>query len=128
MQWVVFLIVGYIWVTATEDWGWNGWVAFIFGCVCAGIIAGFWEAVFGKNLMDGDEKAAEAEDTNKSKSGFADTALKMGAGYGIGKLTGKKTYAYECRNCHHYEERSQHQKIGVKCPRCGRKAMHISKI
>lgn len=127
MQWVVFLIVGYIWLTATDDWGWNGWWAFIFACMCAGVIAGIWEFIFGKSLMDGNEPKREAEDTGNSSS-FTDTALKMGAGYGIGKLTGKKTYAYECRTCHHYEERSQHQKIGVKCPRCGRKGMQISKI
>ena len=127
MHWVVFFIGAYFWNTAYSDWGWNGWVAFFFAVVCVGVILGIWETLFGKSMVDGGS-SGDSSSNNEKGSSLTDTALKMGAGYGIAKLTGKKTYAYECTTCHHYEERSQHQKIGVKCSRCGRKTVQISKI
>ena len=127
MQWVIWFLIAYVWVTATNDWGWNGWVAFFFACVCAGGVMGIWQVIFGKSMLD-DGGSSSPSVENEKGSSLTDTALKMGAGYGIAKLTGKKTYAYECRSCNHYEERSQHQKIGVKCTRCGRKTVQIRKI
>lgn len=128
VKWVIFFFGAYIWVTATNDWGWNGWVAFFFVVVCVGLISAVWQAIFGKGLLDEDATTGSSSPEGESKGRLTDTALKVGAGYAAGKLFGEKKYAYQCRNCNHYEERSQHQKFGVKCPRCGRKGMQISKI
>lgn len=127
MQWVAMFFVAYIWFKATGDWGWNGWAAFFFACFCAGALQAIWQVIFGRGLFDEQPKSAESNAGNEEGGGLVDTAFKMGAGYGIGKLTGKKTYAYQCRSCNHYEERSQ-EKIGAKCPRCGTGWMKVSKV
>lgn len=126
MQWIVFFIGVYFWSTAYSDWGWSGFSAFIFACVCVGVIIGIWEAIFGMSKRNGNGNISNDVSKEDSGSGLADTALKLGAGYGIGKLTGKKTYAFQCWNCDHYEERSQ--RIKTKCPKCGSGSVQVSKI
>lgn len=126
MQWVVIILAGAIWQVAYSDWGWNGWIAFAFACVCIGIIGGLWQSIFGKSFLD-DGSSGNAPAEEKKGSSLTETALKMGAGYGLAKLTGEKTYGYQCKNCNHYEERSQ-EKIGAKCPRCGKGWMKVKKV
>ena len=126
MQWVVWFLIAYIWVTATTDWGWNGWAAFFFAVVCAGVVMGIWQAIFGKGMVDSGVDRSGSTAQNEKGSSITDTALKMGAGYGIAKLTSKKTYAYQCKSCNHYEERSQ-ERINAKCPRCGTGWMKVRK-
>lgn len=80
MQWVVMFFIAVIWVTATDDWGWNGWVAFFFACVCAGVVMGIWQAIFGKGMLDNGGDSSSSSTQNEKGSSFTDTALKMGAG------------------------------------------------
>ncbi|MGI9252054.1 MAG: hypothetical protein ACR2PR_12850 [Pseudohongiellaceae bacterium] len=146
-----------MWGEAHYEWSWNGWLALLFALATilptlfltmlllelAGV---FIAGLFGKSfsflqfLSEGHEyskqrgeeireqEACEAAVAPKEKKGgLMNTALKIGAGYGIAKLTEKKTYAYSCRECGHYEERTGNTS-GGKCPGCGKFSLHSKSI